>query len=175
MKPPRRLTGSLAGWLFADLFLVLFITALATVPAEAWRSNEVSEPRTAARPTPSPTPTKTADCPVSYDLVPVRLVIQNVSQRKLLAGDGATQQDLLHKVDAEIGRANLSNHYAGLILAYGLDSNANRTTARAAAKEAGDVIKRNRPMFARASVKEFNYERPSGRKFYLDVYFFVEC
>jgi hypothetical protein len=176
---PSRFSAGLAGWLFADLFLVLFITALATAPAVADRApspTPTSTPSTTSTLKPSSSGSGPAEkCPTSYDLVPKRITIKGVSHRKLLDGDRATERALLRKLDAAVRDRGLSKQYAGLILAYGVDSNDHRSTAREAARTAGTYIIEHRSKFARATVTEFSYEHASGREFYLDIYFFVKC
>ncbi|GAA5050010.1 hypothetical protein HNP84_004161 [Thermocatellispora tengchongensis] len=172
-RPRRRGFGSpiaLAGWLFADLFLVLLVTSLG--------SQGVMEPMPEPTPSPSPTASPTrSDCPTSYELEGRRLTIRGISFRGLRERDPATRARLLAQVDAEVRRAGMRGRQGGLIYAYGLAPNAQRVAARDAALAAARMIKDGRPAtFGRAEIENLNYETGGlTDRLYLDVYFLVDC
>lgn len=173
MRADRGLIGrhpaALAGWLFADLFLVLFITALATEPTSG---NVTIPPQTTASSAP---PTTASRCPTSYDLVPHTVFARNVSFAGLIDRDPGTVQSLLGQVDQEIAKLGLSDQYAGLLMAWGVAPNAVRQTARDAAQASAEILKANRDKFGRATVLSLNYEAKGADTVRLDIYFFIQC
>ncbi|WP_433830917.1 hypothetical protein ACQP2E_12125 [Actinoplanes sp. CA-015351] len=170
----------MSGWLFADLLLVLFLTVLSSSAG----GNPIPIPTESATPSPSvspsasvspkPTPTK-KPCAQSFELRPQQIIVDDISLSGLRSGNTAARNRLKQVVQKEIRERKLQNQFAGLVLAFGYAPNANRTLARAAALEAGQMLKADLPRFERIQIREFSFETSETNRVRLDVYFFVRC
>jgi len=100
---------ALAGWLFADLFLVLFIVGLASLPAKP-PANQIS-------PSPSPSPTPTLHqvldrTPVSFNVGVPPASLANPATRAV-----ATAK-LIRILDQALARRHLLGRHAGFVLVF---------------------------------------------------------
>lgn len=129
MKPEFRKSGStnfatmLAGWLFADLFLVLFLIGLGSVP-----SAPTVQPTPAPSPSPSPTPSPepTPEAPVGLDRTPVTLSIR-VNSGQLLnpATRSEAAAEIRRQIAEEARRAGFEDVTAGMVLIWGFSPDVN--------------------------------------------------
>lgn len=92
----------MAGWLFADLMLVLFVVGLGAQPT-AYSAQPTSAIPTPT-PTPTPRPTPTRQPALSKD--PVKIEVR-------------TTKDLARQVEAGLKKHHLTADRAGMVLAWG--------------------------------------------------------
>lgn len=117
--------GYFAGWLFADLMLVLFLVGFATGPVTPTAS---PSPSGSASPSPflslSPSPSRSSSpSPTSspgreLDLDGVKFTLQ-VQARGLLADSPAAQQAARDALQTELAKKGLDQRTAGILLAFG--------------------------------------------------------
>jgi hypothetical protein len=166
----------LAGWLFADLFLVLMLAALAT------QGRADPKPPPNASRSPGPGATRTS-CPASYQLEPVQLHLVDLSFSGLRKRDGAAVRNMVGQVERQLKEKNADKRYAGLILAFGISTYDYLEDAEATAKATGDILIDRLPRFRGAKVREFKIEIAKtgttaidrGNQLTLDIYFFIRC
>ncbi|GIH10882.1 hypothetical protein Rhe02_89490 [Rhizocola hellebori] len=111
MRQRKLFAPHLAGWLFADLLIVLFLVALVSVPPTVAKPT----PSASASSKPSPAPSK----PPVLNLKSVDFWVRGVNVNLLLAGNDSAAQNLVQKFNEELRRNNVQNRRAGLILAFG--------------------------------------------------------
>jgi hypothetical protein len=108
----------LAGWLFADLLLVLFIVAFTSLPAQTVISHP--RPRRTATPTPTPTPR-----PRVLERKPQTFTVTDVSPTDVASSDAATRSAAVARLLGELRKQfvvrGLQRRQAGfvIVLAYG--------------------------------------------------------
>ncbi|GAA2372940.1 hypothetical protein [Nonomuraea africana] len=110
-RADRMRTALLAGWLFADLFLVLVLVGLASLPVTTED----------AAPTSTPEPTVTAEPPERDRLekLPVGFAVEIPPARFRDAGRrAAATRELLRRIDAELKARDLTGRRAGFVLAF---------------------------------------------------------
>ena len=163
---PRRLVPlrlpALAGWLFADLFLVLFVIGLASLPPKPHPRHHTPHP------TPSPTPT------VAQVLArkPVDLTIGvppgSLADRPTRAG---AISELIRKVDHALSARKLTGRQAGFVLVF---ASGPVTGIGQAVQTANLVVRELRdrdPVFAGAGGA--GYWQGTGNAISLKIFFFV--
>ena len=127
----------LAGWLFADLFLVLLVAGLAALPART--SAKPSKPTTSASPTPTPTPTH------SLGLDPHHLDFTiSLSPDAFRAGAG---NQLLNDVNAELASMDPSHRLVGFVLVFASDDQNDTGRAIKTATDAFNLLHSRSPYF----------------------------
>lgn len=168
----------LAGWLFADLVLVLFLAALVSLPppppesrADVHPSGSPSgspSPSAASSPSPGMSPT-----PV-LELQPVDLNIP-VPQQALLAsnGTGPPAEATAAAFHQAIVAKGLTGRAAGLVLTFGAGDRDHIAQAEQLAKLVNAIILAREPGFAHAQTLEYwgGESRPGTVSFKL--YFFA--
>jgi hypothetical protein len=111
----------LAGWLFADLFLVLFIVAFSSQPtvatakpAAAASPSASASPGRTPRPSPAPTPSRLGlePVPVSIDVSVSPTAIDNPATRAQATGR------LLASLNAQLAARHRSGQRAGFVLVF---------------------------------------------------------
>jgi len=155
MRRPGRDTMRLtllAGWLFADLFLVLLVIAFSLTPQRDARSSTTSaRPQS---PSPSPSPSSETIKPPVLERVPVDLRIP-VDLGALEAGglDGAAASGLVAELDRMLAERASNLRRAGFVLVFaaGPATPQGINTATARARLAFTVIQRTHPAFGDAS------------------------
>lgn len=125
----------LAGWLFADLFLVLLIAGLAALPART--SAKVSKPTASASPTPTPTHSLGLD-PQHLDFT--------VSLSPDAFRAGAANQ-LLNDVNAELAARDPSHRLVGFVLVFASDNQNDIGRAIKTATDAFNLLHSHSPYF----------------------------
>jgi hypothetical protein len=149
-----RLT-TMAGWLFADLFLVLLIAGLAAIPATT--ANSANGGR---RPTPTPSPTISSSTTPRPSHTPAPAPTAGLDPKYLdfqipltpdqfRAGD---QQDLLKDVTAKLNAGDPGHLQVGFVLvfAYGADDPADINQATTTATQALHLLQSKQPQFGAA-------------------------
>jgi hypothetical protein len=114
-------TPALAGWLFADLFLVLFVIALAAVPPASLTAHaKVSPPRQSAQPKSRKKPNKST--PPGVESTPTDICVSQATSA------------LVADFDKQVQLKGLAGRKVGFILVFatGTDINAAVTEATAA-------------------------------------------
>lgn len=158
IRPRRRGIGSthLAGWLFADLMIVLFLAALMSLPPSAVPAARPEPSASAAAPTPSSSASPSAAAPV-LELDAVDLSI-TVPYQALLAARGQpgpaddAVQSAFHQALTARG---LNGRVAGLMLSFGGGSADRIGQATEVARLTNLVLTRRELGFAHARVLSY--------------------
>ena len=131
----------LAGWLFADLFLLLLLTAL---PATPVRKDPTANPSAsgAARPNPKPTPTHAPGLDRKYLSFTV-----NLSPDRYRAGARA---EMLQKVAAELKKQNPKGRKVGFVLVFASDDQGHVQRANDTGADVVKLLQARSPLFAGA-------------------------
>lgn len=129
----------LAGWLFADLFLLLLITGLAALPA---RSVDQPQPSPSVSGRPSPTPTRTP--PPGLDPKYVDFTIP-LSPDAYRAG---RVDELVRLVENRLNRLDPRHRRVGFVLVFASDSRDNIARAQATATDVVELLRRRSRAFA---------------------------
>jgi len=101
----RRDMFSLAGWLFADLFIVLAIIFVASTAMRLPPENAL-------------TPTPTVSKPVSLNPQPIDISVK-MDVKRLLANDPITSSEIEMRVREQLSQQNATQLTAGLVLTFG--------------------------------------------------------
>lgn len=128
----------LAGWLFADLFLVLLIAGLAALPAK--ESNAVTRPR----PTPSPTTTTTPAHVQGLD--PHHLDFTIAITPDAYRGGGGPE--LVHEVNARLAALDPTHRPVGFVLVFASDDQGHISRAVATATRVVSLLHGQSSTFA---------------------------
>jgi len=109
----------LAGWLFADLLLVLFVTAFASLPAPRVMSGP--HPGITATPTPTPTPTPRPKLRV-LEQNPQTFTVADVSPAAVASSDATTKAAavarLLGELRTQLAAQELQGRQAGFVIVF---------------------------------------------------------
>ncbi|MGW4064355.1 hypothetical protein ACWEGE_39130 [Amycolatopsis sp. NPDC004747] len=132
MRQNRSRLTMLAGWLFADLFLVLLVAGLAVLPGGA---------------TPQPIPVTPSPRPVGLDPNHVDITI-DLSPNAYRAGGADT---LLGLVNAALGQRNPGNRQVGFVLVFASDDAGHVQRANDTATDVYGMLRARSPVFANAS------------------------
>jgi hypothetical protein len=111
----RQFAPHLAGWLFADLLLLLFLVALVSVPPSA--ATPAAEPTTTPMPSPSSTPGP-PKLPV-LDLESVNFKVSGLNADGLLREDPSSVDALVEKFRDQLTAKGAQSRRAGLVLTFG--------------------------------------------------------
>lgn len=162
------MTG-LAGWLFADLLLVLFITAFASTTTP-------SAPPKPPRPAPSPAASHPAPKP-SSSRQPV-LILHPVSftlrvPPGIVGSNGASPADLalVGELKSALRAKGLGNSRAGLVEAFGWSLSPDGDGTQVA-KAANRAVTKNLALFAQATQQNF-WQPGADGTVTLEVFFFA--
>ena len=116
----------LAGWLFADLLLVLFITAFTSLSAPPPRPTPSPTPTATPTHSPTPKPTKTSKPePRVLETKPHSFTVNDVNPADVISSDPGTRSaaigKMLGELHAQIVAKGLQGRQAGfvIVLAYG--------------------------------------------------------
>jgi hypothetical protein len=168
----RSRASLLAGWLFADLCLVLFLVNLASAPPKP--SVKAYHPPTAT-PTPSPTPTKAkpAAKPRALQQYPVTITITNITATDITAqaGGGPLGAQLIRELSAKLAAHHLQQRQAGFVLVYASAPEAEIGQALTSASAALGIIKsKDGKVFSDAAGE--GLWNGSGNGFEFQIFFF---
>jgi hypothetical protein len=170
------MTG-LAGWLFADLLLVLFITAFATTTTPSAPSTPKATPTPSPRPTQHPKAPKPAPHPAALVLVPYDFTLPVPATGVLNANGGITNGTtaadrlLAHELKVKLARKGLGNRRAGLVEAFGWSPEPSQY-ATDVAQVAGLSFQKNLPLFSGVHLQSF-WTSGSEGSVSLTVFFFA--
>jgi hypothetical protein len=107
----------LAGWLFADLLLVLFVTAFASLPAP----RVMSSPHPGSTATPTPTPTPRPQLRV-LEQNPQTFTVADVSPTAVASSDATTKAaavaKLLGELRTQLADRKLQGRQAGFVIVF---------------------------------------------------------
>ena len=175
----------LAGWLFADLFLVLFIVVLASQPAAplAVSKPKASTPTHSPAPsaTPSATPTRPSrsprPTPIGVEQNPQNIVVQ-ISPNDVdnPATRVAALSKLLVALHKQLASQHLTNSTAGFVVIFATSVTDNPDPVDEAIKVANSVLpvlkKQDANLFGRASGEGF-WGGANGSYFHFQIFFFT--
>ncbi|BCB81586.1 hypothetical protein GCM10022251_16620 [Phytohabitans flavus] len=169
----RRWIGHLAGWLFADLLLVLFIITLASAPIAPMAALDPSpSPETAAAsPSLSPSPTATPGPPaLELDAVTFDFTV-NVDA--LMGGRSAASSALVAEFKRKLRAERLAGREAGFMLTFGYAEQPGyrNSLGRNLAQKVNEVVVGSVPGFERARFRSYWSQGPVG-KVQIQVFFF---
>ncbi|MDG6101408.1 hypothetical protein Daura_39910 [Dactylosporangium aurantiacum] len=156
----------MAGWLFADLFLLLLVTALAVLPAKGSTAPEPgptasSSAGSSAPPSaPPPSPTR----PAGLDPEFLTFTIP-VSPAALRAGGGALDQ-FVTLVEAEMRQRDLQARKVGFVLVFATDTDPDRGVTTGT--KGLDLLRQRSDVFR--SAVGFGYWGGQGDDFELKVF-----
>jgi hypothetical protein len=132
MAPNRSRLTMLAGWLFADLFLVLLVIGLAVMPA-----------RPGVKPPPPP-PAHHHKLGLNPRRIDFAIALSPDSFR------AGAHNLLVQEVNSELERRNPAHLLVGFVLVFASDSQANVLRADETATQAFKLLRRRSPAFASA-------------------------
>ena len=147
------MTG-LAGWLFADLLLVLFITAFASTTTPS------APPKPPRPPAPSPTASRPAPGPSSSRqpvliLKPVTFILP-VPQPGIVGSNGGSAADLAlaGELESALRAKGFGHSQAGLVEAFGWSPSSDGDGIQVA-RAANLAVTKNLALFANATQQDF--------------------
>ncbi|WP_132123844.1 hypothetical protein [Actinocrispum wychmicini] len=132
----------LAGWLFADLFLILLVAGLTTLPAKSSGEPATRKPTPTAPPTPPP-----PAHPVGLDPNHIDLTVA-MSPNTYRAG-GADA--LLAQVNAQLDQKDPTHRAVGFVLVFASDDQAHVQRANDTAEDVFQLLHTRSKVFAAAS------------------------
>jgi hypothetical protein len=154
----------MAGWLFADLFLLLLVTALAVLPAKG----STTDPPPSAPPSvtapPSAPPSSPAAHPAGLDPKFLAFTI-DVSPSALRAGGGSLDQ-FVALVEAKVQSLDPQGRKVGFVLVFATDTDPNRGVATG--EKGLDLLRQRSDVFK--SAVGFGYWGGQGNNFELKVF-----
>lgn len=153
--------GMLAGWLFADLCLVLFVIALASLPPAPQRLSHQSQlnPRVVRS-------RVLERVPVSLSVAIPPTAVQNPVTRAQALGH------ILSDLQRELLARSLQGRRAGFVLIFGSGPVTGITAAQAAAQSVLRFIEKRDAVFGQTSGQ--GYWMGSGNGFSFKVFFFAK-
>ncbi|MFD0272351.1 hypothetical protein ACFVHB_00385 [Kitasatospora sp. NPDC127111] len=162
----------LAGWLFADLLLVLLVVALSALPAprpEASATPSASLPGpTTTSAAPSPSPTRPAER--GLVIQPCRFTV-NVGY-STLGGSGADQ--VASQLDTQLRAAGVEQRTAGFVLSFGHAPDVN--VGQDAARKVNDVLNGRLPaVFGKAPKRGYWTGDSASDVVDVDVFFLADA
>ena len=141
-RPQSRMTA-MAGWLFADLFLVLLIAGLAAIPATTGAAKSVKKPPPiGGSPTPTPTPTVTHALGLDPRLIDFTIDLSPATFR-----DGGEDQ-LLNDVNAKLSQLDPGQRMVGFVLVFATDDLADVNRATQTATQAFRLLSQRSRLFS---------------------------
>lgn len=180
-NPRIRDTTSIAGWLFADLFLGLIIVFMASFRVEKQQFKiDVNPSATPTIATSTPNkPTLTAEPTevIGLDLEPKVISVYMNNTSRFLSNDPESTKSFLAQFEKNFP-LEYKNRRAGLVIALGYDTSGNISKARKIANRAVFLLETNYPsIFSNIVKKTFWWEpdaiRPIGT-IEMEIYFFTE-
>ncbi|MHB9858278.1 hypothetical protein [Streptomyces sp. YIM S03343] len=156
-RPPAGRTVLLAGWLFADLLLLLLVIALGSLPRED--RTDVSATSTPSRSgTVSPSPSERAER---------GLVLKPCSFTVATGSAGSVTR----QISGQLKKAGVANRTAGFVLSFGTAPDPG--PGQAAAEKVNSQITKDLPRFSHAPKRGYWKGGPSG-KVRIDVFFLAD-
>lgn len=148
----------LAGWLFADLFLVLLVAGLAALPAKS-----ADKP-----PPPPPPPSATTSPPASHPigLDPRHLDFSIAITPTAYRAGG--QDELLREVNAQLDQMDPTHRPVGFVIVFASDDQGHIQRANDTAAQVFDLLHAHSPVFA--SSTGFGYWNGNHNNFEFKVF-----
>lgn len=168
MRGSRAPTVHLAGWLFADLMLVLFLVALISLPLT---SAQRPHPKPHPTPHPTPSPTKSADRELSLDAARFCLKADYGGMLHGAHGTKAANDALLGRLRDRLKANDLQDRQAGLVLTFGTGSQGDIGTAKRVAQRANETIRDRQDHFDKIVERHYWSGGPRGYV-QMEVFFF---
>jgi hypothetical protein len=161
-RPPPQRLPLLAGWLFADLFLVLFIIGLASIPLKPPAPKpHTHKPHQTAKPVP---PRVLDRIPVSFDVNVSPAEFQNqVTER-------TAESQLLNALNQQLAQLHEQGQEAGFVLVFASGPESGIDQAVATANSVVNIVRVKDPVFSEAS--GLGYWSGAGNYFKFVVFFF---
>jgi hypothetical protein len=168
-RPAHRAVVWVAGWLFADLTLVLFVLGLASQPPERLAGTGTSASAIPSAPTPPP-----ASAPDRLDTDPVLLSITaGFGELSGGAQDGLAAAAAVSQVDRELTARHLTGRRAGMVLTWASAPTYQISGAIEAARTINAVLHRRSRPFADAAMKPLWDGSGGVGEFRLEIYFYA--
>jgi hypothetical protein len=152
---PQR-TALLAGWLFADLLLVLFVVNMGSLPS----ASHMLRPKHTSPPPSS----RVLDKPVSFSLNVQPAAIQDSSTRS------AAKDQLVAALNARLAARKLKGRQAGVLLVFASGPPDGISQAVATAQSVVGLVRSSVPGFGGVSGK--GYWSGSGDNLEFEIFFF---
>ena len=155
----------LAGWLFADLFLVLFVVVIAAQPSVSTATSKAAHP--------IGNPAHQLPAQLALDRRPVEIDV-NVAPADLIdpALQAQAARQLLHSLKAALTARKLSGLQAGFVLVFASGTEAKINSAIASANAAIQLIRsRDQATFGGAGAE--GLWRGHGDYFEFQIFFFA--
>jgi hypothetical protein len=149
-------TPLLAGWLFADLFLVLFVLSLASLPPK--------NPVPHVMRTPPPPPSRVLDRPVSF------LITVPPTEFQDPATEPAAASRLVRLLNHALTARKMVGRQAGVLLVFASGPESAIDQAISTAKSVIGLVRRNVPGFSQVS--SAGYWNGAGDYFKFEIFFF---
>lgn len=168
----RSRASLLAGWLFADLCLVLFLVNLASAPPKP--SVKAHPPTATPAPSPTPTKAKLAAKPRVLQQYPVTITVTNITATDITsqAGGSPLGAQLISELSAKLAAHHLQQRQAGFVLVYASAPEAEIGQALTSASAALGIIKsKDGKVFADAAGE--GLWSGSGNGFEFQIFFFA--
>ncbi len=168
----------LAGWVFADLALVLSLVlgfGTQRPPDEPSRPEPTEVTTTTAPSAPAPAPT-----PPGIDQSPICLRLEGVPTDALLASGGAPSaetEELVARIRTFLDESGASSRRAGIVLtfAHGPASESGRARAQSIAEAFNNLLQQQFPdVFGGTVLREFSYGSGSFGRLTGDIYLFTD-
>lgn len=153
MRSRRTRPAMLAGWLFADLFLVLLLTGLAELPPK-----DTTKPISG----PSPTPTARHESGLDPHHIDFNIGISPSDFR------GGAQDRFVKSVDEELARRNRTKRPVGFVLIFASGPSGGADQAQRTATSAFNLLHRRSAAFA--SSTGLGYWSGSGDHFEFKIF-----
>jgi hypothetical protein len=162
LSTERRRMPMLAGWLFADLFLVLFMVGLASLPPNVLAAHTGAPPAPAAA----------KRAPRMLDLMPVPIT---VSVPPTEISNQATRPQaitsLIQGLNEQLAAQHLQGRQAGFVLVFASAPESGIGQAIDTAKSVIEIIRSRDATFAQASGE--GLWSGAGNYFHFQIFFFV--
>jgi hypothetical protein len=132
----------LAGWLFADLFLVLFLVGLASIPPNP--KPHTQRPHPTATPTPTP-PRELDRVPVSFNVNVPPPEFENQATQHL------AEAQLLSGLNQQLDQRHLRGQHAGFVLVFASGPESGINQAVTTANSVVNIVRAKDSAFSEAS------------------------
>lgn len=153
----------LAGWLFADLFLVLVIVGLAALPAKPVAPKPTTP---SSSPAPSPSPSPPRPHPTGLNPHHIDFTI-NLSPDTFRAGAG---RQLVQKVNTQLVKRGYAHRRVGFVLVFAAGDTSEIELSDQTATKAYRLLRSASPLFSNAAGLGYWTGLSSGKVFQFKVF-----
>jgi hypothetical protein len=165
----------LAGWLFADLCLVIFVVSLASAPSTHTAAMHSATHPTNSSPTPTPTPTLTrSPQPRTLERTPADFYI-NVAPADFNPGAVNEQAaaELLKDINREVAGQHMQGHQAGFVLVFASGPSYGIGQAIASANTVIKLIRSRDPAVFGQVTGEGLWNGQGNNTFHFQIFFYT--